>query len=157
MSHTVTARGADQHHRRAVTVRQASCVAIAGRALLIEGAPGSGKTSLALALIDRGAQLIGDDGVTLQARGNRLWASPPPNIEGLLEVRNVGIARLEATEAPVALRLLIADDAPRFVESASLYELEGCEVPSLAFYAGDSVAAIRAEYALQMHGLATET
>ena len=40
---------------------QATCVAIAGRALLIEGAPGTGKSSLGLALIDRGAQLIGDD------------------------------------------------------------------------------------------------
>ncbi|HQA17982.1 MAG TPA: serine kinase, partial [Novosphingobium sp.] len=45
-------------------VHQATCVAIKGRALLIEGPPGSGKSSMALALIDRGAALIGDDGVT---------------------------------------------------------------------------------------------
>ncbi len=37
-------------------VMQASAVAIAGRALLIEGPPGSGKSALALALIDRGAR-----------------------------------------------------------------------------------------------------
>ena len=57
---------------------QATCVAIGGRAVLIEGEPGSGKSSLALALIDRGAALIGDDGVRLELRGNRLYASPPP-------------------------------------------------------------------------------
>ena len=48
---------------------QASAVAINGRALLIEGEPGAGKSSLALALIDRGAQLIGDDGVALRRVG----------------------------------------------------------------------------------------
>ena len=60
-------------------VRQAGAVAIGGCGLLIEGAPGSGKSSLALALIDRGAALIGDDGVALSLRGGRLWAAPPPN------------------------------------------------------------------------------
>ena len=42
-----------------------TAVAIGGRALLIDGPPGSGKSSLALALIDRGALLIGDDAVHL--------------------------------------------------------------------------------------------
>ena len=74
-------------------LHQASCVAIGGRAVLIEGPPGSGKSSLALALIDRGAVLVGDDGVALAARDGRLFASPPPNIAGLLEVRNVGLLR----------------------------------------------------------------
>ena len=73
---------------------QASCVAIGGRGLLIDGPPGSGKSSLALALIDRGATLVGDDGVLLELRGGRLWALPPPNIAGLLEIRNVGLAML---------------------------------------------------------------
>ncbi|MFM5886059.1 MAG: HPr kinase/phosphorylase, partial [Novosphingobium sp.] len=48
-------------------LHQATAVAIGGRGVLIEGAPGSGKSSLALALIDRGAALIGDDGVALAA------------------------------------------------------------------------------------------
>ena len=52
-------------------LHQFTCVAIKGRGVLIEGAPGSGKSSLALALIDRGAVLVGDDGVTLAAQGGR--------------------------------------------------------------------------------------
>ncbi len=55
-------------------IHQASCVAIGERALLIEGLPGSGKSSLALALIDRGATLVGDDGVVLVNRNGILWA-----------------------------------------------------------------------------------
>ena len=53
---------------------QASCVAIGGRGLLILGAPGSGKSSLALALIDRGARLIGDDGVQIAGEAGVLRA-----------------------------------------------------------------------------------
>lgn len=133
---------------------QASCVAIGGRAVLIEGPPGSGKTSLALALIDRGAGLVGDDGVTLDLRGEgELWAAPPPRITGKIEIRNVGIAELAPVEAPVALILSLDSSAPRFVEKALECEILGAAIPWLKFAPHGSVAAIRAEYALQMHGL----
>ena len=71
-----------------------SVVAIDGRAILIEGEPGSGKTSLALSLIDRGAVLIGDDGVTLERQGATVIASPPPNTAGKIEIRNVGVVEI---------------------------------------------------------------
>ncbi|WP_210766612.1 HPr kinase/phosphorylase [Caenibius tardaugens] len=59
-------------------LHQATCIAIGGRAILIEGEPGTGKSSLALALIDRGAALVGDDGVQLQAADGLLFAAPHP-------------------------------------------------------------------------------
>ena len=96
---------------------QASCVAIRGRGVLIEGEPGGGKSSLALALIDRGATLVGDDGVLLEARDKRLWALPPPAIAGLLEIRNVGLATLPAAPAPLALVLRLDPDATRHIEA----------------------------------------
>ncbi len=137
---------------------QASCVAIDGRAIMIEGSPGAGKTSLALALIDRGARLVGDDGVALELRGEGiLWASPPPRITGKIEIRNVGIAELEPVEAPVALVLALDPSAPRFVEQAPLCQILGISVPMLRFAPQGPVAAIRAEYALQMHGLAVSS
>lgn len=133
---------------------QASCVAVEGRAIMIEGPPGAGKTSLALALIDRGARLVGDDGVTLELRGEGvLWASPPPRITGKIEIRNVGIAELEPVEAPVALMLALDPSAPRFVEEAPLCQILGVSVPLLKFAPQGPVSAIRAEYALRMHGL----
>lgn len=135
------------------TVRQATAVAMGGRALLIEGPPGSGKTSIALALIDRGAALIGDDGVTLELREGVLWAAPPPNTAGLVEIRNVGLAELAATEAPVALLLRLDTDAPRQPERPATEYIAGCAVPVLAFHPGGPIPALRAEWALSLHGL----
>lgn len=134
-------------------LHQASCVAISGRGILIEGPPGSGKTSLALMLIDRGGQLVGDDGVELTVQNGRLWASPPPNIAGKLEIRNVGIVDVLCVEAPVSLQLILSTNAPRFIEAAQKADLAGAQIPSIEFDASGPAAAIRAEYALELHGL----
>ena len=130
-----------------------TAVAIAGRTMLIEGPPGSGKSSLALALIDRGAVLIGDDGVRLARTGDTLIASPPPNTAGLIEVRNVGIVELPVADAPVALILHLNSSAARFPLEPDTRTLEGFEIPVLSFAPGDAVQALRAEYALAQHGL----
>lgn len=131
----------------------ATCVALNGRALLIEGASGSGKSTLALTLIDRGAVLIGDDGVTLERRGNRLHASPPPNIAGLLEVRNLGLLQFPvASDVPVALALRIDADAPRFIEVAERTELGGVDLPLVRIWPGGLELALKAELALERYG-----
>ncbi len=135
-----------------VTVRQASCVALDGRAVLIEGPPGSGKSSLALALIDRGASLIGDDGVTLEVREDVLWASPPPNIAGKLEIRNVGIVDLPTVEAPVALILVMDAKAPRHIEHPNMATIEKCDLPLVRLWPDSPVLALRAEWALRLFG-----
>ncbi|HEU4651697.1 MAG TPA: serine kinase [Croceibacterium sp.] len=137
---------------------QATGVAIDGaggpRGVLIEGAPGSGKSSLALALIDRGAVLIGDDGVLLERRGDRLWASPPPAIEGMLEIRNLGLVRVPAAPAPVALVLRLDREAPRYVDAASEVELLGLNLPLIRLLPDSPVLALRAEWALTLYGAA---
>lgn len=132
---------------------QATCVAVDGRGLLIEGPPGSGKSSLALALIDRGATLVGDDGVLLEPRQGRLWALPPPRIDGLLEVRNVGLVTLSTDAAPVALVLRLDAEAPRHVEAADTVELLGLQLPLIRLWPDSPVLALRAEQALALHGM----
>ena len=137
-------------------IMQASAVEIAGRALLIEGPPGCGKSSLALALLDRGAGLIGDDGVTLTAQDDRLIAAPPPHIAGLLELRGVGLVQQPlAAPAPVALILTLGGPAPERLPALPITRrtIAGIAVPVLAFDAGTIAPGPRAEWALAMHGL----
>ena len=135
-------------------VHQATCVAINGRAVLIEGPPGSGKSSLALTLIDRGAVLVGDDGVTLEPRGGRLYASPPPNIAGLLEVRNLGLLEFPTVgDVPVALVVRLDPTAERFIETAERVELGGVELPLVRLWPGGEVLALKVELAFERFGL----
>ena len=139
-------------------VYQATCVAIAGRGVLIEGPPGSGKSSLALALIDRGAVLVGDDGVMLDPRGSALIASPHPNTAGKLEVRNVGLIDLPfAGGVPIALVLRLDPDAPRFIDEAEAASIGGAVLPLVRLWPGSPMLALRAELALAKYGLGETT
>jgi serine kinase of HPr protein (carbohydrate metabolism regulator) len=131
---------------------QATCVAIKSRGLLIEGPPGSGKSTLALSLIDRGATLVGDDGVMLEVRQGRLWALPPPLITGLLEIRNVGLLNLPAEAAPIALIVQLDPSAPRLPDTVESITLHGVRIPFVRLYPDNPALALRAEWALTLHG-----
>ncbi|GEO00904.1 HPr kinase [Novosphingobium sediminis] len=134
---------------------QATCVAIAGRAVLIEGAPGAGKSSLALALIDRGAMLVGDDGVALERRGAHLLASPVPATAGLLEVRGLGFVTMPVLAGvPVALVIVLTPDAPRFIEEPEQVTRHGAVLPLIRIWPESPVIHLRAELALRQYGLA---
>lgn len=90
----------------------ASCVAIGGDGVLIRGASGAGKSTLALGLILDAprvlppAELVADDRVHLTVEGGALIARPSPRLAGLIEVRGLGIRRLEYRSF-VAVRLLV--------------------------------------------------
>lgn len=88
---------------RAVNIH-ASCVAIASKGVLILGDSGSGKSDLALRLIDDGARLVADDRTELYAARGRLCARAPKSIAGLIEVRGLGVIALPfAKSVPLAL------------------------------------------------------
>lgn len=130
-----------------------SCVAMRGRAMLITGEPGSGKSSLALALLDRGGKLVGDDGVALALEGDRVIAAPPPNIEGLIEIRNVGLLEVPVTSAPVAIVINLSATAERLPLGHDEVLLLGRPVPQVALWPDTPALPLRAEAALEMHGL----
>ena len=100
-----------------------------------------------------GAVLVGDDAVTLDRRGEAVHALPPPNTAGLVEIRNVGIVEMPTTHGPVALVLTLDPAAARFPLAIAERTLAGIAVPALPFVPGDAVQALRAEAALQRHGL----
>lgn len=133
--------------------RQSTCVAIAGRAILIEGAPGVGKSDLALRLIDRGAMLIGDDSILLERAEDRLVARPHPATRGLLEVRNLGLLHFECLDAaPVALLITLDTAAPRYIETPATFTLYGLNLPHVRLWPASGAVAIKAELALRRMG-----
>src|SRR5439155_26633183 len=92
----------------------ASTVATDGRAVLIMGPSGYGKSDLALRLLDRGFTLVSDDQTVVRKDGERLIASAPPNIAGKLEIRGIGIVQMEpATNVPVALPVELSCEIQR--------------------------------------------
>ncbi len=78
----------------AVATVHATTVAHGGRALVIRGPSGSGKSALALELLARGAALVADDRTVLTLEAGRPVASPPPSIAGLIEARGLGLLQL---------------------------------------------------------------
>ena len=82
----------------------ATCFAFGDIGVLLRGPSGSGKSDLALRLIEAGATLVADDRVMLSAVDGNLVARPPPALAGLLEVRGVGLVELPyATNIGIAL------------------------------------------------------
>lgn len=127
----------------------ASCVLAGAGAVLIRGASGSGKSRLALELIqaaERGelpfARLVADDRTHLEAANGRLLARPAPNLAGLLELRHIGIRPLPFE--PVATVQLVVDLSPtavRFPECGSeLTEIAGIRLPLLTLPAESAVS-----------------
>ena len=92
----------------------ASCVALDGRAVLITGISGSGKSDLSLRLLDRGFTLVSDDQTIVRKAGGKLVATAPATIVGKLEIRGVGIVEMETVkDVPVALIVELTSDIQR--------------------------------------------
>lgn len=135
----------------------ATCVAIGGRGVLLTGASGSGKSDLALRLIDRGAELVSDDGTVVEARGGGLFARPSPNIAGKIEVRGIGILEMpHRAEASMALWVAL-DEAPVRMPDKPLPTLmiEDIAIPLIALAPFEASAPLKVEQALRVYGLAS--
>ncbi|WP_156839352.1 HPr kinase/phosphorylase [Novosphingobium aquimarinum] len=138
--------------------RQFTCVAIDRRAVLIDGAPGVGKSTLALALIDRGAVLVGDDSVMLEKSGTHIRVSPHPQTRGMLEVRNLGVVTMPVAEGiPVCLVCTLREAAPRFIDSAGTLVIEGLDLPRIQLEPFAPLQAVRVELGLKTYGLTPRT
>jgi serine kinase of HPr protein (carbohydrate metabolism regulator) len=124
----------------------ASVVLVGARAVLIRGPTGSGKSRLVLNLLQAAsngplifARLVADDRVVVRASHARLIAQPPAALAGLLEVRGLGIERLQ--HEPMAVVSWVVDldaaTAMRMPDSAETQTvIAGIRIPRLAVARG---------------------
>jgi serine kinase of HPr protein (carbohydrate metabolism regulator) len=132
----------------------ASTVALDGRAVLITGPSGSGKSDLALRLLDRGFTLVSDDQTIVKKDGNRLLASAPPTIAGKLEVRGIGIIDMERTDnVPVALIVELTSDIQRLPDDSRERPILGVKLPLITIDAMTASAPSKVALALDRMGL----
>ena len=126
-----------------------ACVSINGRAVLIEGRSGDGRTDLALRLIDRGATLVADAQVICQRHDGGLLASPPGHVAGRIEIRGIGSVEMpHADRVPVDLLIAISDSPGSFAEETPRRRIAGVEVPVVPIAALEPSAPIKVELAL---------
>ncbi len=102
-----------------------TAVARNGRAALIRGASGSGKSMLALQLIALGGELVADDAVRLRLRDGAVLLDCPESIKGMIEARGVGLLSVQpAGQAKLAFVVDLDETAPtRLPEPATAYVL----------------------------------
>ena len=128
-----------------------TCVALGPLGVLIRGPSGSGKSDLALRLIEDGAALVADDQVALQMHDGHLIASAPATIAGLIEVRGIGIvslARVESAPLSLVVDLVGRTDVPRLPD-ASRVDLGGANLPAIALYPFEASAPAKVRLALR--------
>lgn len=132
----------------------ATTVAKQGRAVIIAGRSGSGKSDLALRLFDRGFVLVSDDQTMVRKADGRLIASAPPTIRGKLEVRGIGIVEVEAVDdMPVCLFVELSEAVERMPEAGLKRMLLGVAVPLIGIDAMSASAAPKVDLALHRLGL----
>ena len=108
----------------------ATTVAHAGRAALIRGPAGSGKSALALRMIALGAQLVADDRTQLRRRGDQVIADAPDTLRGRIEARGVGIlATAPAGPTPVVLIIDMAQEETERLPPHRETDLLGLALP----------------------------
>lgn len=132
----------------------ASTVAIDGRAVLITGPSGSGKSDLALRLLDRGFALVSDDQTIVKRQDERLLASAPPNIAGKLEIRGIGIVDMDTvSDLPVALIVELTSDIQRLPDDSRERPILGVSLPLITIDAMTASAPSKVALGLDRLGL----
>jgi serine kinase of HPr protein (carbohydrate metabolism regulator) len=144
---------ADRGPRLSAETIHASTVAKEGRAVLITGPSGSGKSDLALRLLDRGFTLVSDDRTIVRKDVDRLLAFSPPNIAGKLEIRGIGIIEMDnVSDIPVALLVELTSDIQRLPDDARERPILGVKLPLITIDAMTASAPAKVAFALDRMG-----
>ncbi|HUQ35247.1 MAG TPA: HPr kinase/phosphatase C-terminal domain-containing protein [Aestuariivirga sp.] len=137
-----------------------TCVSVGGEGVLILGEPGSGKSGLALRLIDEPgygissvllrSELVADDQVIVTRDQDRLVASAPASLRGKLEIRGLGIVTL-ATQPSVPLTLVVKLQEHSAIErlpDRATFDILGLALPRVEIDAKMAAAPARLRAAL---------
>ncbi len=135
-----------------MTTIHATCVDIDSLGVLLRGPSGSGKSDLALRLIDAGAELVSDDYTVVEPRGGRLVATAPQSIKGMLEVRGVGILPMPVKQrAVVALVVDLTDGPVDRLPDPDAAVIDGIVVPRILVVPFEVSAAAKVRLAARAH------
>ena len=132
----------------------ATCVAIDGRAVLIAGPSGSGKSDLALRMLDRGFTLVSDDRTIVRRDGDKVIAMAPETIKGKLEIRGIGVVDIETVQnVPLALVVELTSDIQRLPDDSRERLILGARIPLISIDALAASAPSKVSVALGRLGL----
>jgi serine kinase of HPr protein (carbohydrate metabolism regulator) len=122
--------------------------------VLLAGISGSGKSDLALRLLDRGFTLVSDDQTVVLKRGDKLHASAPATIRGKLEIRGIGIVPMpHIDDVPVALVVELTSAVQRMPDDSRERVICGIAVPVISVDAMTASAPSKVAIALDRFGL----
>jgi len=125
-----------------------------GRAVLISGPSGSGKSDLTLRLLDRGFTLVSDDQTIVRREDDRLIASPPTNIAGKLEIYGIGIVEMDhVADVPVTLLVELTSEIQRMPDDSRERPILGVSLPLVSIDAMAASAPSKVALALDRMGL----
>ena len=128
-----------------------TCVEIDGVGIILRGPSGSGKSDLALRLVDEGARLVADDQVQTMVQDGQLLAASPDTIDGLMEVRGLGVIAMPSVarvEVELVVDLLVREDVLRLPEP-SYTEIDGVRLPLFFVTPFDSSATAKLRLAVR--------
>ena len=127
-------------------------VSIDGDGVLFRGPSGSGKSDLALRMINYGAQLVSDDQVCLTRRNDNIFMSSPPTIRNSMEVRGIGIVNTIAQkEAPLILVLNMSpNNAANRMPIWQLCTFLDIKVPAVEFAPFEISAHLKVKLAINL-------
>ncbi len=123
----------------------ASCINFKKKGILLLGDSGAGKSEMCLRLIfEHGAVLVADDRVDIVIKQQKIYASAPQILEGLLEVRGIGIIKLKyCRRSKIDMVVKLTNQKIERLPEKEFYVFEGIKIPQISINPQEVAAPIK--------------